>query len=114
METPKIRYIHATCFDTVGKLRKCPQCRELMAFRTLYAYKGYCPGFYIYAYNHYVHFQLAVLAIYVGDEFLALYHCIRSLAVKDPFPDAWNNLILLFERVRLKLMLLFFFTLFSL
>uniref|UniRef100_A0A6M2EYF9 DNA/RNA-binding domain-containing protein n=1 Tax=Populus davidiana TaxID=266767 RepID=A0A6M2EYF9_9ROSI len=44
--------------------------------------------------------QLAVLAIYVGDEFLALYHCIRSLAVKDPFPDAWNNLILLFERNR--------------
>ncbi|XP_052301269.1 nonsense-mediated mRNA decay factor SMG7-like isoform X3 [Populus trichocarpa] len=42
--------------------------------------------------------QLAVLATYVGDEFLALYHCIRSLAVKDPFPDAWNNLILLFER----------------
>jgi hypothetical protein len=49
-------------------------------------------------------FQLAVLATYVGDEFLALYHCIRSLAVKDPFPDAWNNLFLLFERVRLQLM----------
>ncbi|KAK8485119.1 hypothetical protein V6N11_073338 [Hibiscus sabdariffa] len=45
--------------------------------------------------------QLAVLATYVGDEFLALYHCVRSLAVKEPFPDAWNNLILLFERVRL-------------
>ncbi|KAF5742288.1 hypothetical protein HS088_TW09G00332 [Tripterygium wilfordii] len=44
--------------------------------------------------------QLAVLATYVGDEFLALYHCIRSLAVKEPFPDAWNNLILLFERNR--------------
>jgi hypothetical protein len=44
---------------------------------------------------------LAVLATYVGDEFLALYHCVRSLAVKEPFPDAWDNLILLFERVRL-------------
>lgn len=44
--------------------------------------------------------QLAVLAIYIGDEFLALYHCIRSLAVKEPFPDAQGNLILLFERVR--------------
>ncbi|GKV00959.1 hypothetical protein SLEP1_g13568 [Rubroshorea leprosula] len=42
--------------------------------------------------------QLAVLATYVGDEFLALYHCVRSLAVKEPFPDAWNNLILLFEK----------------
>ncbi|KAF2297726.1 hypothetical protein GH714_002465 [Hevea brasiliensis] len=44
--------------------------------------------------------KLAVLATYVGDEFLALYHCIRSLAVREPFPDAWNNLILLFERNR--------------
>ncbi|XP_021908397.1 protein SMG7L, partial [Carica papaya] len=44
--------------------------------------------------------QLAVLATYVGDEFLALYHCVRSLAVKEPFPDAWNNLILLLERNR--------------
>ncbi|RVW95863.1 Protein SMG7L [Vitis vinifera] len=42
---------------------------------------------------------LAVLATYVGDEFLALYHCVRSLAVKEPFPDAWKNLIVLFEEV---------------
>ncbi|XP_010272416.1 PREDICTED: protein SMG7L [Nelumbo nucifera] len=46
------------------------------------------------------HNQFAVLAIYVSDEFLALYHCVRSLAVKEPFPDAWNNLILLFEKNR--------------
>ncbi|KAM1459751.1 hypothetical protein ACFX2I_036652 [Malus domestica] len=46
------------------------------------------------------HNQLAVLAIYIGDEFLALYHCIRSLAVKEPFPDAQDNLILLFEMSR--------------
>ena len=45
--------------------------------------------------------QLAVLAIYVGDEFLALYHCVRSLAVKEPFLDAWENLYLLFEKNRL-------------
>lgn len=44
--------------------------------------------------------QLALLATYVGDSFLALYHCIRSLAVKEPFPDAWNNLMLLFEKVK--------------
>ncbi|GMH15833.1 hypothetical protein Nepgr_017674 [Nepenthes gracilis] len=44
--------------------------------------------------------QLAVLATYVGDQFLALYHCVRSLAVKEPFPDALDNLILLFERNR--------------
>nr|KYP76304.1 Telomerase-binding protein EST1A [Cajanus cajan] len=44
--------------------------------------------------------QLAVLATYIGDDFLALYHCMRSLAVKEPFPDAWNNLILLLEKNR--------------
>lgn len=43
------------------------------------------------------HNQLALLGRYVGDAFLALYHCIRSLAVKEPFPDACNNLLLLFE-----------------
>ncbi|CAL0309335.1 unnamed protein product [Lupinus luteus] len=42
--------------------------------------------------------QATVLATYIGDEFLALYHCVRSLAVKEPFPDAWKNLILLFEK----------------
>ncbi|XP_059670801.1 nonsense-mediated mRNA decay factor SMG7-like [Cornus florida] len=42
--------------------------------------------------------QLALLATYVGDDFIALYHCVRSLAVKEPFPDAWDNLILLFEK----------------
>lgn len=42
--------------------------------------------------------QLALLATYIGDYFLALYHCIRSLAIKEPFRDAWDNLILLFEK----------------
>ncbi|KAK4361126.1 hypothetical protein RND71_020078 [Anisodus tanguticus] len=46
------------------------------------------------------HNQLALLATYTGDPFLALYHCVRSLAVKEPFPDAWNNLMLLFEENR--------------
>ncbi|KAK9051697.1 hypothetical protein SSX86_028325 [Deinandra increscens subsp. villosa] len=42
--------------------------------------------------------QLALLATYIGDDFLALYHCIRSLAVKEPFPDARDNIMLLFEK----------------
>ncbi|KAK6124402.1 hypothetical protein DH2020_041895 [Rehmannia glutinosa] len=46
------------------------------------------------------HNQLALLATYVGDSFLALYHCVRSLAVKEPFPDAWRNIMLLFEENR--------------
>ncbi|XP_022139980.1 protein SMG7L isoform X2 [Momordica charantia] len=48
--------------------------------------------------------QLAVLATYVNDQFLAMYHCARSSAVKEPFPDAWDNLILLFERNRSSLL----------
>ncbi|GER25435.1 telomerase activating protein Est1 [Striga asiatica] len=46
------------------------------------------------------HNQLALLATYVGDSFLALYHCVRSLALKEPFPDAWRNIMLLFEENR--------------
>ncbi|XP_051128281.1 nonsense-mediated mRNA decay factor SMG7-like [Andrographis paniculata] len=46
------------------------------------------------------HNQLALLATYVGDSFLALYHCSRSLAVKEPFLDAWRNVMLLFEENR--------------
>ncbi|KAI3498754.1 hypothetical protein L1887_34535 [Cichorium endivia] len=42
--------------------------------------------------------QLALLATYIGDDFLALYHCVRSLAVKEPFPDAQDNIMLLFEK----------------
>ncbi|KAJ9535370.1 hypothetical protein OSB04_un001517 [Centaurea solstitialis] len=42
--------------------------------------------------------QLALLATYIGDDFLALYHCIRSLAVNEPFPDALDNIMLLFEK----------------
>jgi hypothetical protein len=47
----------------------------------------------------FIHLHLAVLATYIGDEFLALYHFVRNLAVKEPFPDAWNNFILLFGKV---------------
>ncbi|KAL5978697.1 hypothetical protein ACLOJK_029814 [Asimina triloba] len=42
--------------------------------------------------------QLAVLAIYIGDELLAVYHCVRSLAIKEPFLNAWDNLTWLFEK----------------
>ncbi|ERN15018.1 protein SMG7L [Amborella trichopoda] len=44
------------------------------------------------------HNQLAVLATYVSDELLTLYHCVRSLAVESPFLNAWDNLMLLFEK----------------
>lgn len=53
---------------------------------------------------------MAVLATYVNDQFLAMYHCVRSSAVKEPFPDAWDNLILLFERVRYILRCILLFT----
>ncbi|XAR66479.1 hypothetical protein NMG60_11012737 [Bertholletia excelsa] len=44
--------------------------------------------------------QLALLATYIGDDFLALYHFVRSLAVKEPFPDVQTNLNFLFEMNR--------------
>lgn len=43
--------------------------------------------------------QLAVLAVYVEDELLAVYHYFRSLAVEKPFPTTRENLTILFDKV---------------
>ena len=44
--------------------------------------------------------QLAVMATYIGDEILAVYHYFRSLAAESPFLTAKDNLVLLFEKVK--------------
>ncbi|MCO5606791.1 hypothetical protein L7F22_060981 [Adiantum nelumboides] len=44
--------------------------------------------------------QLAVLATYIGDEMLAVYHYFRSLASETPFLTAKDNLVVLFEKNR--------------
>ncbi|KAK9154653.1 hypothetical protein Sjap_002133 [Stephania japonica] len=46
------------------------------------------------------HHQLAILAGYFGDEFVAVYRYFRSLAVNSPFSTARDNLILAFEKNR--------------
>ncbi|XP_059665402.1 nonsense-mediated mRNA decay factor SMG7 [Cornus florida] len=46
------------------------------------------------------HHQLAILATYSGDEFVAVYRYFRSLAVENPFSTARDNLIVAFEKNR--------------
>ncbi|KAG1327900.1 protein SMG7 [Cocos nucifera] len=46
------------------------------------------------------HHQLAILASYSADDFLALYRYFRSLAVNSPFLTARDNLIIAFEKNR--------------
>ncbi|KAI3986300.1 hypothetical protein MKX01_028581 [Papaver californicum] len=46
------------------------------------------------------HHQLAILASYVGDDFLSIYRYFRSLAVNSPFSTARDNLIIAFEKNR--------------
>ncbi|KAK9128988.1 hypothetical protein Syun_017785 [Stephania yunnanensis] len=46
------------------------------------------------------HHQLAILALYSGDELLTVYRYFRSLAVNSPFSTARDNLILAFEKNR--------------
>ncbi|GAB4843936.1 hypothetical protein Ancab_013900 [Ancistrocladus abbreviatus] len=46
------------------------------------------------------HHQLAILASYFGDEFVAVYRYFRSLAVESPFLTARDNLIIAFEKNR--------------
>ncbi|KAG5555969.1 hypothetical protein RHGRI_006565 [Rhododendron griersonianum] len=47
------------------------------------------------------HHQLAILALYLGDELVAIYRYFRSLAVDYPFSTARDNLIIAFEKNRL-------------
>lgn len=92
---------------------RCLVCLgDLARYRQLYGTPDGQPRSWSAAATHYLnasliwpdsgnpHNQLALLATYFGDELLALYHFIRSLAVKEPFPDAWDNLMLLFEKNR--------------
>ncbi|XP_027111809.1 nonsense-mediated mRNA decay factor SMG7-like [Coffea arabica] len=72
-------------------------CKKQDASKWSVAFTYYLEASRIWPASGNPHNQLALLATYVGDAFLALYHCTRSLAVKEPFPDAWNNLMLLFE-----------------
>lgn len=46
------------------------------------------------------HHQLAIVAAYSSDEFVAIYRYFRSLAVENPFSTARDNLIIAFERNR--------------
>ncbi|XP_058205654.1 nonsense-mediated mRNA decay factor SMG7-like [Rhododendron vialii] len=46
------------------------------------------------------HHQLAILALYSGDELVAIYRYFRSLAVDYPFSTARDNLIIAFEKNR--------------
>ncbi|ERN18017.1 protein SMG7 [Amborella trichopoda] len=47
------------------------------------------------------HHQLAILALLMGDELMALYRYSRSLAVETPFSTARDNLIVMFDKNRL-------------
>eukprot|EP01117_Protostelium_nocturnum_P004466 TRINITY_DN1608_c0_g1_i2.p1 TRINITY_DN1608_c0_g1~~TRINITY_DN1608_c0_g1_i2.p1 ORF type:complete len:627 (-),score=230.88 TRINITY_DN1608_c0_g1_i2:106-1986(-) len=62
----------------------------------------YCQALYLVPDNGNPHNQLAVLATYADDDFLAFYHYFRSIMVVQPFPTARDNLIVLFEKNRLK------------
>lgn len=75
-------------------------CKKQDAFKWSGAFSYYLEASRIWPASGNPHNQMALLATYVGDAFLALYHCTRSLAVKEPFPDAGNNLMLLFEENR--------------
>lgn len=53
------------------------------------------------------HNQLAVLATYIEDDLDAVYHYFRGLAVAHPFLTARENLVVLFEKNRVKVQNIF-------
>ncbi|KAL3519776.1 hypothetical protein ACH5RR_017925 [Cinchona calisaya] len=75
-------------------------CKKLDASKWSVAFAYYLEASRIWPASGNPHNQMTALATYVGDAFLALYHCTRSWAVKEPFPDARDNLMLIFEENR--------------
>eukprot|EP01114_Cavostelium_apophysatum_P021904 TRINITY_DN7768_c0_g2_i3.p1 TRINITY_DN7768_c0_g2~~TRINITY_DN7768_c0_g2_i3.p1 ORF type:complete len:559 (+),score=174.23 TRINITY_DN7768_c0_g2_i3:260-1936(+) len=67
------------------------------------AYQYYQQALLLVPDNGNPHNQLAVLATYADDEFAAVYHYFLSLAVAHPFLTARDNLIVLFEKNRVRL-----------
>ncbi|CAI0468722.1 unnamed protein product [Linum tenue] len=102
MQDKKLQFLWHRFLVCLGDLAryKEQQCKKSGQPNWSVPASQYLQATMVWPFNGNPHNQLAVLATYVGDEFLALYHCIRSLAVKEPFPDAWNNLLLLCEENR--------------
>ncbi|KAJ8545514.1 hypothetical protein K7X08_018097 [Anisodus acutangulus] len=98
---PQCQYACHRFLICLGDLARCGElCKKPDACKWSLAATYYFEASRIWPDSGNPHNQLALLATYTGDPFLALYHCVRSLAVKEPFPDAWNNLMLLFEENR--------------
>lgn len=101
MKLPQCQYACHRFLICLGDLARYGElCKKPDAFKWSLAATYYFEASRIWPDSGNPHNQLALLATYTGDPFLALYHCVRSLAVKEPFPDAWNNLMLLFEENR--------------
>ncbi|XP_055803851.1 nonsense-mediated mRNA decay factor SMG7-like [Solanum dulcamara] len=101
MKLPQCQYACHRFLICLGDLARYGElCKKPDAFKWSLVATYYFEASRIWPDSGNPHNQLALLATYTGDPFLALYHCVRSLAVKEPFPDAWNNLMLLFEENR--------------
>ncbi|CAN4078919.1 unnamed protein product [Withania somnifera] len=101
MKLPQCQYACHRFLICLGDLARYGElCKKQDACKWSSAATYYFEALRIWPDSGNPHNQLALLATYTGDPFLALYHCVRSLAVKEPFPDAWNNLMLLFEESR--------------
>ncbi|KAM3251573.1 nonsense-mediated mRNA decay factor SMG7-like [Capsicum annuum] len=103
MKLPQCQYACHRFLICLGDLSRYGElCKKQDAWNWSLAATYYFEASRIWPDSGNPHNQLALLATYTGDPFLALYHCVRSLAIKEPFPDAWNNLMLLFEEVMSK------------
>ncbi|KAI3743673.1 hypothetical protein L1987_56735 [Smallanthus sonchifolius] len=95
----KCHYVCHRFFVCLGDLSRYMElCKKPDVQKWAVAATYYLEATMVWPYSGNPQNQLALLATYIGDDFLALYHCIRSLAVKEPFPDARDNIMLLFEK----------------
>lgn len=107
-EAAKLKRCQQSCYRCLVNLGDYARYKEFYVGSDPSSYNfSIAADFYRQAIAHFPvggqpHNQLAVLAVYVEDELLAVYHYFRSLAVEKPFPTTRENLTILFDKNRVK------------
>ncbi|XP_031489271.1 nonsense-mediated mRNA decay factor SMG7-like isoform X1 [Nymphaea colorata] len=100
----KFQLLCHRCFiylGDLGRYKELYSSPEIPSFNLSISTRHYLNAASVYPASGNPHNQLALLAMYVGDELQQMYHFVRSLAIADPFHKAWDNIFLLFNKLLL-------------
>ncbi|CAN6457340.1 unnamed protein product [Victoria cruziana] len=98
----KFQLLCHRCFiylGDLGRYKELYSSPEIPSFNLSVSTRYYLNAASVYPASGNPHNQLALLAMYIGDELQQMYHFVRSLAIADPFHRAWDNIFLLFDKL---------------